>query len=281
MSESIKPLFTWRSAVASERGPDDSTVRFVLLTLSLHMNEKGESCFPSLSQLAEETNLARATVSRKLKRARELGWIDRKTFTRNGQHRREYRPQVPRGVLIEDQRGVDRGSTPGLIEDQHSSTSVSTSSSTSDAFLRCKNETAGGGFDAGGAWRHRAMKHFRERLEDEGAPFAAPFIGRLVMKKEIPLEQTRFLYENLGDLLERIENRGITAENFETFGGTLEGRLGDIWRRFWESRAFEENNETRSGGGEAENDDREPAGRDRTAEEKNRQLSALDDWVNT
>lgn len=69
----FKPLFTWRSAVCDSKLP--ATCRHVLLTLSLHMNERGGSCFPSTGLLASETGLNRATVIRQLQHARDNGWL--------------------------------------------------------------------------------------------------------------------------------------------------------------------------------------------------------------
>lgn len=71
----LSPLFTWRSAVSSEDGPESSTTRHVLLALSLYMNQKGGSCFPSTRTLADETGLSRRTVEEHLRRAADNGWI--------------------------------------------------------------------------------------------------------------------------------------------------------------------------------------------------------------
>ena len=70
---SMIPLFRWRSAIAqSELQP---TTRHVLLTLSLHMNELGENCFPSTRTLAKETGLSERSVCTHLQMAKELGWL--------------------------------------------------------------------------------------------------------------------------------------------------------------------------------------------------------------
>lgn len=73
----LSPLFTWRSAVSSEDGPESSTTRHVLLALSLYMNQKGGSCFPSTRTLAKETALSRRTVEEHLRKAHREGWIDK------------------------------------------------------------------------------------------------------------------------------------------------------------------------------------------------------------
>ena len=77
-SEQLSPLSSWRAAIASEDGPENSTTRHILLTLSLHMNAKGNSFFLPLDIIATETGYAKETVSRHLKKADQAGWIDRR-----------------------------------------------------------------------------------------------------------------------------------------------------------------------------------------------------------
>lgn len=74
----LSPLFTWRAEICSDDGPGDPITRFVLLTLSLHMSELGDSCFPSIALLARETALANRTVRKHLKLAVASGWIIRR-----------------------------------------------------------------------------------------------------------------------------------------------------------------------------------------------------------
>lgn len=70
----LSPLFTWRSAICQSELP--ATTRHVALTLSLHMSELGDSCYPSQSRLAEETGLARRTVNRHLSKLDGDGWLE-------------------------------------------------------------------------------------------------------------------------------------------------------------------------------------------------------------
>jgi hypothetical protein len=65
----------WLQAIASERGPADPTTRHVLMTLSLHMNQRGEQAFPSQRLLARRTGLSERSVRTHLQLAREAGWI--------------------------------------------------------------------------------------------------------------------------------------------------------------------------------------------------------------
>jgi hypothetical protein len=57
------------------------TTRHVLLTLSCHVNDAGEPCFPSIKQLMQETDLSKQTVLTHLEIAKEEGWI---TIRRHG-----------------------------------------------------------------------------------------------------------------------------------------------------------------------------------------------------
>ncbi len=66
-------LFSWRHAIL--KSDIHSTTKHVLLTLACHMNELGESCFPSINTLAEETSLSERSVRTQIKSAQELGWI--------------------------------------------------------------------------------------------------------------------------------------------------------------------------------------------------------------
>ena len=102
-SDSLAPLFTWRSAVASKDGPAGVT-RHVLLTLSLHMNERGGSCFPSVDTLVEETGLSRPTVVKHLDAAVEAGWLLRGKRGQSGQgwRRNEYVAALPASVSAEE-----------------------------------------------------------------------------------------------------------------------------------------------------------------------------------
>lgn len=113
----LRPLLTWRSIVASAAGPKSPVTRHVLLTLSLHMNEKGESCFPSTKTLANETGLSERAVCTHLALAAEEGWIDRQLVGYRGQKwaRMEYSPTIPNGQekpVDNLKKGTERHSVP-------------------------------------------------------------------------------------------------------------------------------------------------------------------------
>lgn len=67
------PVLSWRGYVLkSDLLP---VTRHVLLTLACHMNDAGESCFPSIQMLCEETGLSKQTLITHLKHATDAGWI--------------------------------------------------------------------------------------------------------------------------------------------------------------------------------------------------------------
>lgn len=106
----LRSLFTWRSAIASKHGPHSSITRHVLLTLSLHMNERGESCFPSMDLLAEETALSRRAVVEHLQVAAKAGWIGKRDMRKpnsQGWRRVEYFAVIPKVVAAKfhDEQG--------------------------------------------------------------------------------------------------------------------------------------------------------------------------------
>ena len=73
MSAQLSPLFTWRSAIADSGLPP--TQRLVALSLSLHMNERGGSCFPSVATLVDETGLCERTVQGCRRALERKGWL--------------------------------------------------------------------------------------------------------------------------------------------------------------------------------------------------------------
>ena len=91
----LRPLFTWRSAIVESDLPP--VTRHVALTLSLHMNERGGSCFPSHKTLADETGLHVDTVRTHLAALTKGGWLVR-VVNRRGSGRGtrvEYEASVP------------------------------------------------------------------------------------------------------------------------------------------------------------------------------------------
>lgn len=108
----LRPLFTWRSAVASRHGPKSPVTRHVLLTLSLYMSELGDSCYPSTNTLASASALGLRTVKEHIALAAAAGWIgkrDRRLANTQGWNRIEYFAQIPPAVeaaFHAEQRGA-------------------------------------------------------------------------------------------------------------------------------------------------------------------------------
>jgi hypothetical protein len=75
VTATLSPLFSWRSAICDSDLPP--TARHVALTLSLHMSERGDSCFPPLTQQQAETGLSRSAVCDNLKLIEEAGYLRR------------------------------------------------------------------------------------------------------------------------------------------------------------------------------------------------------------
>ncbi len=99
MSHTLKPLFTWRSAIADKDSGLTPAQRHVALTLSLHMSDKGDSCFPASRTVAEETGLARSTVIEALRALVAKGFL---TAGKRGGGRglvNEYRTVIPQQVI--------------------------------------------------------------------------------------------------------------------------------------------------------------------------------------
>ncbi len=96
----------WRDAIASEHGPSESTTRLVLLVLSLYMNSRRSSCFPSQPTIALRAGLGERSVREHLKLAQADRWIAIQHKSRPGGKRsvREYVATIPAelGRLLED-----------------------------------------------------------------------------------------------------------------------------------------------------------------------------------
>lgn len=118
-SRSLSPLFTWRGAlVESALRP---TCKHVGLTLSLHMNERGASCFPSVPTLCDETGLGETAVRGALNDLVKEGWLTRKIG--GGRRSNEYGATIPtpspaEGVPLASKQGSpSRAEGEDVIED--------------------------------------------------------------------------------------------------------------------------------------------------------------------
>lgn len=82
----LSPLLSWRGAVCSAASGLTPAERLVALVLSLHMNERGGSAFPSLKRLERESGYDRRHVIRLLQGLVKAGWL---TATK-----REFQPTI-------------------------------------------------------------------------------------------------------------------------------------------------------------------------------------------
>lgn len=94
----MEQFFSWRTAIL--KSGLQPTTRHVLLTLACHMNDAGESCYPSIARLCDETGLSKQTVITHLQTAEESGWISTEKHGFKGQRwaRNEYKIAWPKVV---------------------------------------------------------------------------------------------------------------------------------------------------------------------------------------
>lgn len=97
-------LFTWRAAITSEYGPPSPSTRLVLLTLSLHMDDQGKSCFPTIETLMKETGLSNRAVITHLRQAEQDGCFRKTSGVFKGQRWRHsvYEATIPAAALPVD-----------------------------------------------------------------------------------------------------------------------------------------------------------------------------------
>ncbi len=66
----------YRDWILSKAGPCDDRCRFILVTITTFMNAEKITAYPTQELLAEMTSISRETISKKLKRAADQGWIE-------------------------------------------------------------------------------------------------------------------------------------------------------------------------------------------------------------
>lgn len=86
----LSPLFTWRGAIADADLPGPT--KCTAYALSLHMSERGDSCFPSVGTMARESGFSERTVRQALRDLESDGWLNRQD--RPGQTSL-YQAQIP------------------------------------------------------------------------------------------------------------------------------------------------------------------------------------------
>ena len=98
----LSPLFTWRTKICDdEESPFSSTERLVALVLSLHMSERGDSCFPGLPRLARECNLSRRAIQRAIAGLESAGYlvVERPAKAKGRGMPNRYRAVLPASAL--------------------------------------------------------------------------------------------------------------------------------------------------------------------------------------
>ncbi len=71
----MAPLHIWRDLVRSEQGPENPTVRLILVNLSFYMDVYGMNTSPSMDRQARETGLSKRSVIRAINSAVKEQWI--------------------------------------------------------------------------------------------------------------------------------------------------------------------------------------------------------------
>lgn len=88
----LSPLLSWRGAVCSGGSGLTPAQRLIALVVSLHMNERGGSAFPSLKRLERESGYDRRHVIRLLQGLVKAGWL---TATKRERQPTFYQAQIP------------------------------------------------------------------------------------------------------------------------------------------------------------------------------------------
>lgn len=119
---SVSAAWSWRHAITRSDLP--ATTRHVLLTLSVFMDEAGQSCYPSVEDLMAATGLSKNAVLKHLAEACEAGWLVRRPHGYRGQkwRRFEYEACWPGRDLVAagcDGEGGARGEPPCEAEVVH------------------------------------------------------------------------------------------------------------------------------------------------------------------
>lgn len=93
-------VWSWREAVQKSKLPP--TTKLVLFNLALHMNEVGQSCFPSTKQQAKDTGLTERTICTHIQTAVDRGFLkkSRHGFSGQGWARNEYSAALPEGIEL-------------------------------------------------------------------------------------------------------------------------------------------------------------------------------------
>lgn len=121
----ILPLLTWRSAICDSGLP--ATTRHVALTLSLWMNERAASAFPSVPTLVNATGLSERAVRSHLHDLVNAGWLKLVKESAGQRRGNEYEASTPAPVAPAPTAPLHLTTRTGAPDDADGCTSCSQS----------------------------------------------------------------------------------------------------------------------------------------------------------
>ena len=98
MTGSIKPLFSWRSALMGSNL--SGMTKYVALALSLYMSERGDSAFPGATRLARDMSMTDRFVRNHLAALVDKGWLTVKEGGGRGRAN-SYEASIPCSIFRE------------------------------------------------------------------------------------------------------------------------------------------------------------------------------------
>jgi hypothetical protein len=92
----------WLDLVLGEHGPAAAPTRLVLCCLAQHMNQRGESCFPSQTLIVKRSALSLRAVQKHLRIAVDTGWVKVGRKDRSGRawFVNEYTATIPKVLMV-------------------------------------------------------------------------------------------------------------------------------------------------------------------------------------
>ena len=124
-------VWSWRDAVTQANL--EANTKYILLVLSLYMDERGGSCYPTIDTLMRDSSLARATVIKHLGLAEDAGFITRRKHGFKGQEwaNNEYTATYPKQVelkkgtdVLADEKGSSTTELPSISDSQQKGSST-------------------------------------------------------------------------------------------------------------------------------------------------------------
>lgn len=102
-------VISWRNAI--QKAKLESTTKLVLFNLSVHMNDAGESCFPSVDLQSKYTCLSKRCIIQHLKKAEKAGFIKVSKHGYGDQRwaRNEYYATFPENMELNNDNLIEEG----------------------------------------------------------------------------------------------------------------------------------------------------------------------------